>query len=77
MKTLEHTRESDFKTIEVNISDEFFEVAEEIYDLTNKELPIMVSEDGKSIKIRYEKERKIGEKDTHAYLIEIKKIDFE
>ena len=79
-------RESDFNEIEVDVSTEHYTVAQNVYDEfgTNtgimssieKKPGIMVSEDGKKMKVYHKVKNRIpGEQDSHAYLITIEKID--
>ena len=75
MKKITYVREKDFKEIEIEINEEFYNVAEDVREyFDNNMLGMIYSEEDNSLNITHQLPRKIGEKDTHSYQIKITKI---
>ena len=75
---LKYTSEKDFKEYEKEFEDEHLHLAEEIREYFDTDMAgIIVDTKNDALKIRTSFSRKIGEKDTHAYLITVTKIPFE
>ena len=77
MAKIKYISEKDFKENEIEIEDDFYNVAEEMRKyFDNNKLGIIYSEADNSLNITHQLPRKIGEKDTHSYQIKITKIPF-
>jgi len=79
MTKINYVSEKDFKEIEIEIEDEFYNVAEEIREyFDNNGFGIIYNETDNSLNINYQPiPRHVGEKNTHEYLIKITKIPYE
>jgi hypothetical protein len=71
------TNEKDFKDYEIEVDDELYIVAEQIQKIANCNMPIVATKNGKELLVRFAaKDRHPGERDTHSYIVRIKKIPY-
>jgi hypothetical protein len=74
---LKQVSEKDFGEYEIEVDDELYSVAEQIQKIANCDFPIIITNEGKELRVCYKaKERQVGERDTHRYMIKIEKISY-
>lgn len=66
-----------FKEHIIDVDDELYESALKIQSISELDIPLIVSEDGKSINVLFKGgEREVGERDTHKYIVKITKQEY-
>lgn len=74
---LKQVSEKDFKEYEYEVDDELYSVAVNIQKIANCDMPIIVSNEGKELRVCFAATERIpGEHDTHRYMIKIEKIPY-
>jgi len=69
--------EKDFKEYDIEVADELYSVAEDIQKISNCDMPIIVTKNGKEVRVQFKaKDRYPGERDTHHYIVKIEKIPY-